>query len=126
MKPIPEAREKQKTKPLSERVKDVAEVLPTLSWMPNYPKEEDHFTFFCRALAKFVQTQDRCHWSNEDPEWNEKFALGWVNPLQWLVEKVGETCEFFPPPIKWRTIYCEFFPPLDHQSPNDLYEIAGE
>ena len=126
MKPEPEKREKIPTKPMDARVVDVAEALSALNWMPNYPKEEKQFAFFCRALAKFVQTADRRHWSDEDPEWNEKYALGWVNPLAWVVEQVGDACEFFPPPVKWRAIYCTHFPPLDHKRPADLDSIVPE
>ena len=126
MKPTPEQREKQPTKPIDQRIMEVANALTVLSWMPKYPAEPEQFNFFCRALAKFIQTVDRCHWNAEDPEWNEKYAMGWVNPLAWVVEQVGDTREFFPPPLKWREIYCTHWPPLDHKRPNDLYAIVPE
>lgn len=128
MKPTPETRDKIPTKPIAEREADVAEAISSLNWMPNYPKEEKAFAFFCMTLASFIQTVDRCHWDfkDPDPEWNEKYAMGWTNPLKWVVEQVGSTCEFFPPPIKWREIYCSHFPPLDKKRPADLWEIVGD
>ena len=124
MKPTPEKREKIPTKPIEQREEDIAIALASLCWMPKYPTEEPSFKFFCRSLAKFIQTVDRCHWDFNDPEqeWNQKYAMGWVNPLRWVVDQVGNSCEFFPPPVKWRAIYCSHFPPLDGVRPADLYD----
>ena len=126
MKPVPENRPKQPTKPLEDRMVDVAAALEALAWMPKYPVEPPQFRFFCKALAGFMQTVDRRHWSDSDPAWNEAYALGWVNPMKWTVDQVGTTCAFFPPPIKWREVYCSHFPPLDKKYPTDLYEVVED
>ena len=126
MKNPPEQREKQPTKPLAQRIEDLEVALMSLSWMPKFPGEKQQFDFFCRVLAGFMQTQDRRHWSDSDPAWNEAYALGWVNPMKWTVDQVGTTCAFFPPPIKWREVYCSHFPPLDKKYPTDLYEVVED
>ena len=126
MRPIPEQRAKVPTQPIEIRTKAVAKALMALKWMPKYPAEEASFKFYCRALAGFMQTEDRRNWFDADLEWSQKHGLGWVNPLAWTVQQVGETCQFFPAPIKWREVYCSRFGPLDGKYPTDLYEVVED
>ncbi len=112
--------QRQPTRTPAERAEDIAEAVSVLENMPKYPAEGKQFQFFCRMLAKFMETVEVNHDDPEDPEWNKKHALGWVNPMDYTIEHVAEGCVFFPPLIQWRTIYCKWFKPLDGKFPADV------
>lgn len=116
--------QKQKTKSLEDRTSDVMEAVAVLEYMPKYPSDPKQFHFICRLLATFIQTVDVNHANPEDP--NDPLTLGWVNPLAWVVDQVGQTCFAFPPPIRWRMIYNERFHPLDGREPAAMQSIIED
>jgi len=116
-------REGEDTKPLDDRIKDVLGALKTLSWMKGFPSG-DALLFIGRLLAEFIETTDIWVETTSDGSWEE----GWYNPLQWVVNEVARTCDWFPAPIKWRQIYGgnTTWYPLDGKMAEDLLSVIGE
>jgi hypothetical protein len=102
------------------------EAVSVLAGMPKYPVEEKQFKFFCRMMARFMQTVEITHECPEDPEWTKKYGLGVVNPMNHTIETVAEGCTFFPSLAQWRRIYCKWFRPLDGKWPADIEEQVEE
>lgn len=99
-------------KPYQVPLEDVKEALGILAWMPGYDKVAANvkgLDCFARAIRRFVDDREMNH---------QEFGL--VVPLEWLIDHIGETCEFFPKPIQMRMIYERHFPPLDGRAAVDL------
>src|SRR5579872_3027039 len=99
--------QKQPTPPLNERVLAVVTALETLTWMKGFPSGENlpqQIKVIATAIAKFCQTVELNYRDEEDLS-GTTLDLGWVNPLNWLVEEVASTFEWFPSPIRWRMVY---------------------
>jgi hypothetical protein len=114
--------QRQPTKPLDERTIDILEKITVLSFLPKYPPNERDLKFMCRMLAMFIQTVEVNHTDPEDPQPTD---LGWVNPLDWVIEQVAATfSSYFPAPIAWRRIYETRFTPLDGKSASDFEAVV--
>jgi hypothetical protein len=113
--------QKQPTKSLDDRTVDILEKITVLSYLPKYPPEEKQLKFICRRLAAFVQTVDVNHSCPADPRPTD---MGWVNPLDWLLDQVADTfSSYFPAPIAMRKIYEQYFTPLDGKTSSELESV---
>jgi hypothetical protein len=83
----------------------VEEMLALLGWMPKYRPTPKSLRVVATAVAAFVDDRRVQH---ED--------LGEVVPLEWLIQEITATREFFPQPIVMRRIYETRFTPLDGRS----------
>ena len=108
---------------------DVLEAISALSWMPNYPKEQKHLDLIVECIACFCDTGE-INYTDFDPDDPTQtkpgpMAWGWQKPLDWTVKQVAKTCYSFPPPIRWRQIYCEGTPfwPVDGKTANNLLAV---
>ena len=112
--------QKEPTKDLKGRTADVLSILPQLKYMPRYPDDDKTLLFISGVLARFIQTVEVNHVGCPDP----KFDLGWVNPLNLLMQEVAATCTRFPPPIVMRKMYEALgFTPLDGKTSSALEEV---
>jgi hypothetical protein len=123
--------QKQPTKTLDERTDEVLAEIKNLGWMPKFPQGDKQVTLVARCIAMFCETVEVNHVFHHDeftePEQLEKdkaMELGWVRPIDWLVEQVASTYFSFPAPIVWRTIYQTRFTPLDGRRASDLTGAA--
>lgn len=85
--------------------------LEKLSWMPGFDKvkaNEKGFDLFAKVVARFVDDRGR------------------PAPLDWLIEEISATCEFFPKPIQMRSIYEQKFPPLDGKTSAELISVLED
>ena len=116
-------------KDLEGRTLDVLDAIASLSWMPNYPKEQKHLDLIASCIASFCDTGEINYtdWDKDDPTQTAPgpMAWGWQKPLDWTVKRVAETCYSFPPPIRWRQIYCDGTPffPVDGKTANNLLAV---
>ncbi len=106
----------QPTKSLAERTADVLTALGQIDHMKGFPREDKNLRFIARVLAKFIDTEEQEH----------EALGGRVIPLEWIVEEVAAHCEYFPPPIKWREMYQQYFQPLDGRSAYDMRALAED
>jgi len=116
-------KQKEPTKSLDERTTDIMAAVQRLRYMPKFPTEPDQLQFLCGIWARFVQTVEVYDWSDDPELQRPDWDLGWVNPLDWLIGKIAETCEFFPPPIKVRRLYGDHFRPLDGKYAEELTAV---
>ena len=119
---MPKLQQKQPTKPLADRTLDVLDAMSILEHMPNYPKTERAIRFTAGILAKFIETVEVNHFLPDEPD--HPAALGWVNPLDWVVAEIGATFYSFPAPIKWREVYETRFTPLDGRRSADMLAVV--
>jgi hypothetical protein len=120
---------KQPLRSLEDRTTDVMKSIDSLSWMPKYPEKPEHLKLIASCIASFCDTGE-INYTDFDPDDPTQtkpgpMAWGWQKPLDWTVKRVAETCYSFPPPIRWRQIYCEGTPfwPVDGKTANNLLAV---
>ena len=95
-------------KPAPDKIDFVYDHLATLAWMPKFPTLE-HLRLIAGFVAQFAQRKPQAH-ANIDPSGGE------VCPVEWLANEIALRCQFFPTPAEMRTIYAEFWTPLDEKN----------
>ena len=92
----------------------IHDALAQLSWMPGYEK--------VAANEKGLRLFEKCVRNFADDREMDHAILGKVIPLDWLLEQIGETVQFFPKPIEMRRMYTKYFSPLDGFEARELEE----
>lgn len=96
------------------KIEKVYQGLCKLRGMPGFPTNEDALKLFAAAVSQFVSFKVKDH----------EILEGTFVPFDWLIEKVASSCEFFPPPIKMRRIYEQYWHPVDNKTASSLEAAA--
>lgn len=89
--------------PTEGKIAFVKASLLEMSDMRQFPKNEKAIDRIARVVATFADTE---------PRWHSRLG-GIIVPFQWMMDRICAECEFFPTPIKMRSLYSVYFTPLD-------------
>lgn len=99
---------------LTEKEQRVARYLMRLEGMlPGFPDTERKFQNVVRAVSRFVTVEPRTH---------TKIKAGQqeVVPMEWLVSRIEEKCQYWPPFTDIRQMYWDYWPCEDGIEPQEL------
>ena len=100
-----------------ENILIIRKYMEGLKGMPGLP--EAAITHRARAIARIVRYRTRQEWIDISPEYAE--VLGSCkDDLQWLMDRIIDTFEFFPSMLAIRTIYERHFTPADGKTSGSL------